>query len=221
MHHGKTRISLPVSDQFSIEPTHRADDRDLIYVMGASGSGKSHSLRAFCMWHRQLWPRRTIALISHLKQDDTLDSVAERIGMRRISVESLMQRPLDIQECRSSLILIDDTDGLDKPLAEAVHKAVMTIATEGRHENTSMPYSTHLTTMGAKSRVLFSEMHSYVCFPHGASAMATEYLLHRYAGVDKHVIKQVRKLRRRWFMVSKRYPPYLLFDESCQLLNSE
>ena len=220
-HEGDSRVMLPVSDHFSIEPTHREDDRDLVYVTGASGSGKSHTLRAFAVRYRQLWPRRTIALISHLKEDETLDSVADRIGMRRISCESLLQRPLTIDECRDSLVMIDDIDGLDKLLAEAVHKAVMTIATEGRHENASMLYSTHSTTMGAKSRVLLNEMHSYVCFPHGASAMATEYLLHCYAGVDKDVIKQARKLRSRWFMISKRYPPYMLYDGGCQLLNSE
>ena len=141
--------------------------------------------------------------------------------MHRISVESLLQRPLEILECRDSLILIDDVDGLDKPLAEAVRRSMMTIATEGRHENTSMLYSTHSTTMGAKSRVLLNEMHSYVCFPHGASAMSTEYLLHRYAGADKDVIRRARKLRNRWFLISKRYPPYMLFDGGCQLLNSE
>ena len=220
-HEGETHVSLPVSDHFSIEPTPKPDDRDLIYVTGASGSGKSHTLRAFAMRYRQLWPRRTICLLSHLKQDDTLDSVADRIGMHRLNCESLLQRPLEISECRDSLILIDDVDGLDKPLAEAVHKAVMTIATEGRHENVSMLYSTHSTTMGAKSRVLLNEMHSYVCFPHGASAMATEYLLHRYAGVDKDVIKQARKLRSRWFMISKRYPPFMLYDGGCRLLNTD
>ena len=133
-HEGDSCVMLPVSDHFSIEPTHRPDARDLIYVTSASGRGKNHTMRAFAQRGTAScapWPCRAIALERQpsqtlIEQDETLDAVADRIGMRRISCNSLLQHPLTIDECHDSLVLIDDIDGLDKfkPLAEAVPSCI-------------------------------------------------------------------------------------------------
>lgn len=216
-----TRVDLAPDSHFGIEPNNDPTARDLLWVYGASGSGKSHILKGFALRYRALYPRRPIVLVSQLKADTTLDAIAQRIGLRRINVETLVQRPLELDELHEALVLIDDVEGMAKPAADAVLRTAELIASQGRHTHTSLLYSTHLASHGQRTRLLLSEMQSYVCFAHGCSYSGLKGLLERYGGLDKDTIKAARRLQSRWFMVSKRYPPFVVSDGSAYLLNSD
>lgn len=220
---GKTRINLPLNSHFNIEPPHDPKQRQCIWTFGMSGSGKSTILRSYSRRYRQLWPRRPIVLISQLKEDETLDLLADEIGMRRMAIDSLVMEPLELSELGKDgcLILFDDIDALDKDGDLAVHDAITKIATMGRHACCSMVIASHTPTNGLKTRVILSEMHAFVCFSHGASPSAIDYLLERYAGLSKIQCRNARKLRSRWFMVSKTYPGYVVADGTAYLLHDD
>lgn len=220
---GKTRVTLPINSHFSIEPPHDPTHRQCIWTFGMSGSGKSTILRSYARRYRQLWPRRPIVLISQLNEDETLDLLAEEIGMRRLSIYSLVDRPLELEELgkEGCLILFDDIDALDKESDLAVHDAITKIATMGRHALCSMLIASHTPTNGLKTRIILSEMHAFVCFSHGASPSAIDYLLERYAGLSHIQCRNARKLKSRWFMVSKMYPGYVIADGSAYLLHAD
>ena len=220
---GKTKVNLPINSHFNIEPPHDPAQRQCIWTFGMSGSGKSTILRSYARRYRQLWPRRPIVLISQLHEDETLDLLADEIGMRRLSITSLLDHPLEIDELgkNGSLILFDDIDALDKESDLAVHDAITKIATMGRHALCSMLIASHTPTNGLKTRVILSEMHAFVCFSHGASPSAIDYLLERYAGLSKIQCRNARKLRSRWFMVSKMYPGYVIADGTSYLLHAD
>jgi hypothetical protein len=220
---GKTRVHLPINSHFNIEPPHDPKQRQCLWTFGMSGSGKSTILRSYARRYRQLWPRRPIVLISQLQEDETLDLLADEIGMRRLSIDSLVERPLELDELGKdgSLILFDDIDALDKETDLAVHDAITKIATMGRHALCSMIIASHTPTNGLKTRVILSEMHAFVCFSHGASPSAIDYLLERYAGLSKIQCRNARKLRSRWFMVSKMYPGYVIADGTSYLLHAD
>ena len=133
--------------------------------------------------------------------------------MRRLPIQDLVERPLVLEELGDDgcLVLFDDVDALPtREEQDAVHNAMSVIATMGRHARCSMLFASHSPTNinGIKSRVLLSEMHAFVCYPHayGASAMSLKYLLEKYAGMEKDQVTAARKLRSRWFMCSKTYP---------------
>jgi hypothetical protein len=222
-HTGKTRVDLPLNSHFMIEPPHDPKHRQCLWTFGMSGSGKSTILRGYARRYRQLWPRRPIVLISQLNQDETLDLLADEIGMRRMPIASLVEHPLELDELGDNgcLILFDDIDALDKASDLAVHDAISKIATMGRHKLCSMLIASHTPTNGLKTRVILSEMHAFVCFSHGASPSAIDYLLERYAGMSRQQCRDARKIRSRWFMCSKMYPGFILADGCAYLLHAE
>ena len=219
--HGRNSVALPPDSHFTLEPPHDGSQRQCLWVFGMSGSGKSTILRSYARRYRMIWPRRPIVLISQLNADETLDLLAEEIGMRRLSLHSLIERPLALEELGSngSLIMFDDIDALDTATDTAVFDAIKKIATMGRHARCSMLVASHASTSGLKTRVILNEMHGFVCFNHGASNRAINYLLENYASCSKEQCKAARKIRSRWFYVSKTYPGYIVSDGLAYLLH--
>ena len=141
--------------------------------------------------------------------------------MRRMSVESLVEKPMSLEELGDAgcLILFDDIDALDKATDVAVFDMLQKIATMGRHMRCSMLIASHANTSGHKTRVLLNEMDGFVCFSHGASNRAINYLLENYGSCSKEQCKAARKIRSRWFYIAKTYPGYVVADGVAYLLH--
>lgn len=61
-------------------------ERDVLFVAGKSGSGKSYYTREYIKQYHKMFPKRDIYLISYLDEDETLDAFdkLQRVDCRGI-----------------------------------------------------------------------------------------------------------------------------------------
>jgi hypothetical protein len=221
--HSGNSVNLPDNDEGKFQPIPSPDPtkRQIWYICGASGAGKSWFARGVAENYKKLYPDRDVFLVSKLNEDETLDNMKGG-KPKRINVNSLVSNyPKDLEEFRESLIIFDDFDTFSKPFSEAVQKLIDDVASMGRHTVTSMLCISHLITGGNRTRLLLNETHFYVVYPNGCSAKGLNLLLGTYAGLDQKDIVSVRKSSSRWVCVFKNYPPYLINEKEARLLNTE
>jgi hypothetical protein len=214
-----TEVELPHDSMFQLIPNPDPRKRDVFYIAGASGSGKSHIARGIAEGYRYLFPDREVYLVSKLNEDDTLDNM--RGGKpKRINIQTLVDDPPDIEEFRNCMVIIDDVDALDKPLLKAVMTLANDIAITGRHTCTTLLWLSHHLTNYSATRLLLNEATVYVIYPQTTSRHALKYLLDTHAGLDQEWIKRLRGLGR-WVAIHKNCPPYLVASHMAALVNQD
>jgi hypothetical protein len=222
---GAKRLQLRLDEHLVLEPTHDPKARDMYYICGAAGSGKSHFARNLAIRYRALWPRRHIVIVSRLASDATLDSASRRLDLKRINIASLVTDKLELEELSEAgggaLVIIDDVEGLDKATAEAIQLLADDIGNIGRHHHISLAYCTHRPTDYKRTRNLLLESQVFVVFPHFCSAMQLKYLLVNYASLDPKQVAMIRKLPSRWVAVRRLAPPAILSDCGVQLTSAD
>lgn len=213
-----TTIELGDDSIFVPIPSADPKKRQIWYVAGASGSGKSFFAKNIAENYKKLYPEREIYLISKLNNDETLDSM--RIGKpKRINIESLLEEPVDLEECKDSLVIFDDFDTITpKPLYDAVHKLIEDVAILGRHENVSCLILSHYLTNYKSTRLMLNESHFLVLYPLATSAKALKYVAEHYGNCSKEAIEKFKR-RGRWVMIHKMFPGYIISPQEANILN--
>lgn len=210
-------IELPDDSTFQPIPDPDPKVRQVWYVAGQSGSGKSYFARGIAENYKKLFPDREIYLISKLQEDETLDKM--KIGKpKRISLQSLVDDPVDLEEFKDCLVIFDDWDTLDKPYFQIVHKLIEDLAIMGRHTCTSMLILSHYLTNYSKTRLILGEAQFLVLYPLATSQKALKYVCEHYGGMDKEEIVQLKK-RGRWVLIHKNYPSYVVSAHEANLLH--
>lgn len=211
-------IELPLDSSFQPIPDPDTKTRQVWYVAGQSGSGKSYFARGIAEAYKKLFPDREIYLISKLNEDSTLDTM--KIGKpKRISLESLVTDPVDMEELRDCLLIADDWDTLTKPYLPVVQKLIDDICIMGRHTNTSLLILSHYLTNYKQTRLMLNEAHYLVLYPMATSFKALSYVCTNYGGADKEHCQKMKKLGR-WVVLAKNYPSFLMSAHTCELLHS-
>jgi hypothetical protein len=201
-------IELPHDSTFQPIPSPSPTERQVWYVAGQSGSGKSYFARGIAEAYKKLFPEREIYLISKLQEDETLDKM--KVGKpKRISLDSIVTDPVDIDEMKDCLMIFDDWDTLDKQYFDKVHKLIEDICIMGRHTNTSCLILSHYLTNYKKTRLMLNEAHFLVLYPMATSFKALRYVCENYGGLDKEHCTQLKK-HGRWVCIAKNYPSYVL-----------
>jgi hypothetical protein len=210
-------IELPDDSTFSVIPDPDPKVRQCYYVAGQSGSGKSYFARGIAEAYKKLYPEREIYLISKLNKDETLDTM--KVGKpKRIPLESLISEPIDLEECRDSLVIFDDWDTLDEPYLKTVHKMIEDLCIMGRHTNTSMLILSHYLTNYKKTRLILGECQYITVYPLATSFKALNYVLSNYGGMEKDQILDLKR-QGRWVCIHKNYPSYVISSHKAYLLH--
>jgi len=216
--HQLKEVSLPVGDKFQIVPPSEEDKRNVYYIAGASGSGKSYVAGEISKNYKLLHPNNEVYLISKLTEDSTLDSLT--IGRpKRINIDSILDDPPKIEEFRNCLVIFDDYDGITGKLGKAILELITDIAITGRHTATNLILCTHHISNYSKTRLLLNEATHYILYPQSSSFNALKHLLIHYLGMDTEEIKQLKNIKSRWVCFHKNYPQYQLSQTSCKILH--
>lgn len=216
---GRTNINLNDDEIFEIIPTINKDKRDIFYICGASGSGKSYIAKTISENYNKMFEDRPIYLISKLEFDETIDQIK---GLIRLDYKNLQD--ININEFSNSLVIFDDYDTIEKPYIDHVELLINDIAIMGRkhHEeqgNISMLLLSHYLTNYKKTRLILNEANFIIVYPNATSYNALYYLLNTYIGMNKEDIKNMKKLNSRWVCIHKNYPQYYISLRKIQLLN--
>jgi hypothetical protein len=213
-----TEVEIPDDTLFQLIPNPNPRQRDVYYVCGPSGSGKSHIAKGIAEAYRKLHPGREVYLVSKLNEDSTLDSM--RGGKpKRINIQTLVDDPPDVEEFRDCMVIVDDIDALPKAQLKAVQTLVDDLGITGRHTNSSLLFLTHYTTNYKATRLILMETHHFVCYPQTTSKHALLYLLRNHAGIDDEAITEMRKCGSRWVCISKGMPPLMIGQHFAKVLN--
>ncbi len=216
-----TELSLrDVEDQtFQLIPNTLAE-RQILYITGSSGSGKSYFTKKYCKEFARVFPKRPIYLISSIDTDISVDDIK---NLKRIKIKSddFLNEDFAIDDFKDSLIIFDDTDCItDKKLRTKVNGILGMVLETGRHTNTYCIYTSHLATAGNDTKRILNEAHSITFFPRTMGGRMMKYLCEGYLGLDKKEIEHLKKIPSRSVTVMKTYPKCIVGDKDIFLLSS-
>lgn len=203
---------LELTDQKLQQIPDKHTERQIMYITGASGSGKSTYISKYCKQYRKAFPDNEIYVFSALKEDESLDACSPK---RIVIDDRMISDPLSVDDFKDSMVIFDDVDVIgDKKHRDAVYQLLNALLETGRHTKSSVFVSNHLPYAGKDTRRILNEAHSVIWFPNSGSGVGMKRLLCDYLGLDKDINKKLRKMRTRWACYFKSYPN-IIMTERC------
>ena len=198
----------------------KEQQRDVLYIGGPSGSGKSYLTSIYLKNFRKVFPKHKIYLFSRVEDDEVLDKIP---GLQRIMInDELLESPIDISELNKSCCIFDDVDTIpNTDLRKNIQQLRDDILECGRHNDIYCISTTHVLTNFGSTRVALSEATHIGFFPKSGSTYHIIRMLKVYCGLSQKQIKTVMALPSRWVMLCRKYPQYVLYDNGCYLLSDD
>ena len=194
-------------------------ERQILYITGASGSGKSYYTYLYCEQYRKQNPKNPIYLISSINDDSSIDKIK---GLKRFDLNpKFIETAIGVEDFRNSMVIFDDTDCItNKILRNKINGLLGLILETGRHFNTSCIYTSHVPSAGLDTKKILNESHSITLFPNALGGRALKNLLENYLGFDKEQRKKIRTIKSRWITICKTYPMCVLYEKGAYLVNN-
>lgn len=211
-----TKVNLPEGSVFQILPSPDPGKREVFYIAGASGSGKSWMAKGIAECYKKLHPDREVYLISKLGDDSTLDSM--KPPPKRLNIQSFIDDYPELEEFQDCCVIFDDFDTFTGPAQKTVLKLIDDLATMGRHYNTTMLVLSHYLTNYKQTRLILNEATHVVVYPMATSFHALSYLLKTHIGMSRDDIRDLKKMGR-WVAIYKHFPQWLISAQHARLLN--
>jgi hypothetical protein len=212
-------ITLTGDEEFQCIPNPDTE-RQILYITGRSGSGKSYYTLHYCLEYKKMYPKRDIYMFSALGEDSTIDKLK---GLKRIKLtEDFCNDEITSEDFKNSLVIFDDTDVIsDKKIRNKVNAVMNNILQVGRHHNTSCIITTHTACNGKDTKIILNEAHSITIFPNGLGNRSLKYLLDSYLGLDKVQCKKIKKLKSRWVSIVKSFPMAIISQKDAYTVKLE
>ena len=193
-------------------------ERQIIYITGVSGSGKSTFTRQFVKEYKTIFKENEVYLFSCLTNDESLDEVKPK----RFRIEDdLVTDPIKPEELSNSLVIFDDVDTIaNRKIKEAVYQLLNEILQIGRHHKISAIITNHLPTNFNWTRIILNESHIVVYFPSFATNKV-KYLLENYVDLEKKEIRKFKRMNTRWVALFKHAPRICLSEHEIGFLDQD
>ena len=190
-------------------------ERELLYICGKSGSGKSTVAAEYIRMFNKMFPDRLVILIT--KEED---QAFNGLKTKRCKLDILTEDPLELENLEDNcLVLFDDVEGMtNKKLYKNVTNLMKEIIESGRKKNIYCIITSHLINDHHRTRSVINELHKVVLFPAGSSAGHIDYFLDKHMGLTKEQIKKIHKTKGRYVLISNTVPQYVLSSKSIYLL---
>lgn len=223
VHNGFTSYSLdnPRYKDYHFElSVNNSQERQIIYVTGQSGSGKSYWTRRYIEAYKKVYTDRPIYLFSCINEDDSIDKIKD---LQRIKLTpELLQDELQAEDFKDSCVIFDDCDTIiDKAMRKKVLQIQGSILQVGRHYNVSAIITSHVATNGADTKLILTEAHAITIFPNNMNARSLKYLLESYMGMDKNEIKKIKSLKGRAVTFCKTFPKCIVSDKLVYIMGKD
>lgn len=207
--------------QFQLVP-NRNKERDIIYVTGQSGSGKSYWTAQYCIQYKRIYPKNNIYLISSLNEDETLEKlndIKKDFFIRINLTPGLITDGINAEDFKDSLVIFDDFEVLkNKEIKSYVTAIRDEILETGRHHKISMICTYHLPTNSHDTKRIINECHAVVYFPH-VSNFKIKNLLENYLGLHKDFLHWTKKKKSRWACILRGFPNMYMSENEIWLIN--
>lgn len=216
----RRRVVLPPDGKFRLLVDPDPKKRQVYYVPGKSGAGKSHICRMLATSYKHFFPRRDILLFSDLDKDETLDSMKIAEGRpSRIRLDTMLKDPPSLEESEKCMSIFDDYDTVKGDKGDALRSYIDEIATKGRHTQSTMVCASHHLTNYSKTSLILSEATQFVVFPQATGKKRLVYLLEKYASMDPAESEGLQGLNSRWVCIGNACPPYLVSEHEARIVS--
>ena len=192
-------------------------ERQVFYITGMSGSGKSTYVSKLVEIYHKLYPRNRVYLFSNKPEDPVLDKFNY---LKRVKIdESMVDDPIELKELENSLVIFDDIEAIpNKKLANEMDRIRDLILQQGRSYKISFCYVSHLANNYKQTRTILNECHAITIFPGMCTKYSLKYLLDRYFGFGKEDLKKLLGLPSRWVTIYKA-PVFVMYDKGGYLVD--
>jgi len=197
-----SQLNLQKDAKFKIYPDSKLE-RQIGYISGASGAGKSTFVKAYVENYRKIYPKNPVFLLSRLGEDKSIDLPY----IKRIKLdEQFYTDPLSVEDFSDSLVISDDIDTIKNPkeLKQAITALIDSILEVGRHYRCSMLVTSHVVTRSVENRNIINEAHFVTLFLKSSSTYT--YFLQQYMGFNLKQIRKLKKIDSRAVTINRQYP---------------
>jgi hypothetical protein len=123
------KIELDDEGMMDLVPSPDPKKREVWYIAGASGSGKSWVAKGLAQHYKKCFPEREVYLASKLTEDSTLDALK---FLKRINIQSFVDDYPKLEEFTDCMLIVDDWDTLTGDLYKVIHKIIEDICIMGK-----------------------------------------------------------------------------------------
>lgn len=193
--------------------------RQVSYIAGPSGSGKSFYVAKYVSNYKKLFPKNDVYLFCRTDDDPAFKDLKVKYMLLN---EDIYLNPIDpINELENCLLIFDDCDTLpDKKVKAALDKLKNDVMEVGRKKNIYIAITSHLINKGFETKTVMNEAQLITFFPKGGSVYNIKYLLEKYIGLDKKQIKFILGLpSTRWITIKKTFPQVCFYEHGCFMIN--
>lgn len=218
-----------IDDEGILEPlpTHEKAQRDVIFITGKGGSGKSYWVGQYAANFKKdfkVGADRIILFRKTLEEDPVLD----KIGLTQIAIDDeMITDPIDIEELagedgKPTLVIFDDTDNLkDKTLQAEIARIKNDVIENGRKLKMYLCLVSHQPCKGAATKSILNGATKLVFFPAFNSGRTLKYCLDSYCDIPESVTKKFKELHSRWICLSRDVPTYITFEKGVMMFDPD
>lgn len=213
---GVNEITIPDKGHLVVVPVMQG--REVVYICGPSGVGKSTWSAQYIYNYLSLFPDRRVFVFSRLKIDPLLDEM----GCIEIPIDEQIGEIDIIRDMKNCLCLFDDIDTIpDKALREKVYAISADILETGRHNNISIIITSHLAKGVDRNvaRTNINEAHKFVFFPKAGNSADYTKLLKDNLGIETRVVNEILQVPSRWVCVSRLFPQYYFHEKGAVMIS--
>lgn len=192
-------------------------ERQVFYVSGMSGSGKSTYVNKIINSYTKFFKNNKVYLFSNKEEDE---SYTNKNIIRVKLDEELIHEPIELDEIKNSMVIFDDIEGVpNKKIMNELDRLRDVILQQGRSYKVYFCYVSHLANNYKQTRTILNECHSITIFPAMTTTYSLKYLLEKYFGFGKDDIKKLLSLESRWITIFKLPCLFVLHENGCYFLN--
>lgn len=210
------------NDKFILTPCKELE-RDVLYVTGRSGSGKSTFAGEFADEYHRIYPKRPIILFSLVTEDASID----RKYIKKIDLAKLVDAELSLEDFKKTLCIFDDVDAdllkNNKPLLAKMKSVQDQMLLMGRHHKISVILLAHEGTRGKDSKRILNECNVITIFPYHMKPQHLNYLTKEYFGLTLAQRREMMKTAKQSRSVSyiQSYPPAIFSSKLCYMIEPD
>lgn len=215
-------------DNDTMIPLPRKDIREIIYVAGCQGSGKSYYTAQYLNKFAEHFPDHNMFLFSRIENDTNFEKLKGEGFMIPINIDTLLDEDDDPIDCKTELLksicIFDDIETMDTGVTKYLELLRNDVIKNGRdqalEDNDIYCISTsHQLSDYKKTRDLLNECTSITIFPRSGGSYGLNRVLKLYFGLAPKQIKKIKNLPSRWVTLYSGFPQYVVHQRGCYLLS--
>ena len=190
--------------------------RNRLFIVGASGCGKSTFLASYVKDFLKINPNFKIILFSDV--DVSGDKVLSKLDIIRVNLdEKLIEKPIEPHELANSIVIFDDIDSIqNKKIRVAVESLQDSMFLQGSSKNNiEVIVTRHASSDYRATRVCLQNCTGFVLFP--ASKVSLPFTLKKFGLGNKEVIR-IMSLPTRWAVLLTSHPMTVLYQSGAYIV---